>query len=115
MLKLRVHDLMHRKALITRESAEAVKEALSTAFKTSDEVALDFADIDAMTPSFVDELVGSVDKALRSAPKRNARLVFLNVPTRLSAKFAAIGRAHRAEMFEPTSGEWEIRKSLPVD
>jgi|ERR1019366_3681799 hypothetical protein len=115
MITLKVHDLMHRRALITRESAAAIKEAIANAFGSSDEVTLDFSSIDAVTPSFMDELIGSVDDAVRRVSRQNARLVFLNVPTRLSAKFAAIGRAHRAQMFEPASGEWEIRKSIPVD
>ncbi len=115
MVTLKVHDIMNRRALVTRESAEAIKAAISSAFQSTNEIALDFSEIDAVTPSFVDELVGSIDKVVRRAQGQNARLVFLNVPTRLSAKFAAIGRAHRAEMFEPASGEWEIRKSIAVD
>jgi hypothetical protein len=106
---------MRRKALVTRESAQAIKSAISSAFESTNEIALDFAEIDAVTPSFIDELVGSIDNAVRRAQGQDARLVFLNVPTRLSAKFAAIGRAHRADMFEPASGEWQIRKSMTVD
>jgi hypothetical protein len=85
MVTVKVHDLMHRRALITRESAEAIKVAIASAFERNNEVALDFSEIDAITPSFVDELVGSIDEAIRGAHGRNARLIFLNVPTRLSA------------------------------
>jgi hypothetical protein len=106
---------MRRKALVTRESAHAIKSAISSALEEANEIALDFSEIDAVTPSFIDELVGSIDTAVGRARGQDARLVFLNVPTRLSAKFAAIGRAHRAEMFEPASGEWRIRKSTTVD
>lgn len=110
MKSVKVHDLLQRRALITRESAGAIREALLNAVATHDDVALDFSEIDAVTPSFIDEILGFIDDASLQNPGRNLRVAFLNAPTRLSSKFAAIGKAHGTRMEEGTSGAWELVK-----
>ena len=113
MKSLDVFDLMHKRALVTRESARAVGNALATAVTAArGEVVLDFSGIDAVTPSFVDEALGSIGEMLAGSDTSQLRLVFLNVPTRLSAKFAAVGRARGLEISESESGAWIITRSL---
>jgi len=48
---------LQRKILVTRESASAVREAIESSISAEGEVALDFSGIDAVTPSFVDEIL----------------------------------------------------------
>lgn len=75
---------------------------------------LDFAGVDAVTPSFVDELLELIDKAVG---KRNTDLgthldVFIvNPPTRLSSKFSAVGRARGYEVSESTHGRWLMARA----
>ena len=109
MAILRVHDLFPKRALVTRDSGRTIAKAFAEGFGSGDtEATIDFAGIEAVTPSFVDEMLGVLlgEQCLRqSAP---VRLVFANVPTRLSAKFAAIGRARAVRIEEEREGTWVI-------
>jgi hypothetical protein len=109
LISLRVYDVVRKRALVTRESARAIGEALATALISADgDVVLDFSGIDAVTPSFVDEALSSIEQMLGESRRKRLRVVFLNPPTRLSAKFAAVGRARGLEMKESDSGVWTI-------
>ncbi len=108
MKEIKVYDLLQRRALITRESAHVIEKVMIPSIADQGEVLLDFSGVDAVTPSFVDEILGIVSKAVNESPERQIRVVFLNSPTRLSAKFAAVGRGHGAHIVESDSGVWEI-------
>ena len=113
MLSVTVYDLVRKRALVTRQSAAVIGEALAAALAADgDEVVLDFSGIDAVTPSFVDEALSSIEGLLRGDVRGQLRVVFLNSPTRLSAKFAAIARARGLEIRESDSGSWTITGSL---
>jgi hypothetical protein len=110
---LKLYELLKRRALITRESADTIREAVTASIGSNGEVTLDFSGVDAVTPSFVDEVLGIIDDASDQTGRTALRVVFLNAPTRLSAKFAAIGRGHGARMIEADSGSWEITRQTP--
>ena len=113
MRTLRIHDLVRKRALVTRESARPIAEALSQANGTDNEdVTLDFAGVDAVTPSFVDEVLAVFETTLRRTSRSSFRLLVVNSPTRLSAKFSAVARARGLEIAESSSGAWTI--SRPV-
>lgn len=108
MVTFNVFDLFRKRALITRESAQELGRALKPLVKPHEaELILDFAGVDAVTPSFVDEVL-FVTKDLLDPREHKPRVVFRHPPTRLSAKFAAIARAHEAEIAETEDGEWII-------
>ena len=107
MTVLRVHDVFQQRALVTRDSARKLAKALAGEPGDEDAVA-DFAGIEAVTPSFVDELLGSVLREWAGRELTPRRLVFTNVPTRLSLKFAAIGRARSIRIEEEREGTWVI-------
>jgi hypothetical protein len=111
-MSLSVYDLVHKRALVTRQTARAVGVALTTALprEAGGEVVLDFSGVEAVTPSFVDEALGSIEEMLRSSDGNQLRLVFVNLPTRLSAKFAAVGRARGLDISESDSGAWIITR-----
>jgi len=106
--EIKVFDLLQRRALITRESAHVIEEAMRPSIADHGEVVLDFSGVDAVTPSFVDEILGIIGKAVSERPERQIRVVFLNSPTRLSTKFAAVGRGHGAQIVESNLGVWEM-------
>ena len=73
------------------------------------EVFLVFKGVHAVTPSFVNELLSVLDELTVRTTTTGTRLItFLNPPTRLSAKFAAIARAHELGITEVDNGAWAI-------
>lgn len=94
---------------MTRESARLIHDALSAAnIATAGEVALDFWGIEAVTPSFVDEVLAVIENTLRDTERSKVRIHFLNSPTRLSAKFSAVARARGVQISESENGSWTI-------
>src|SRR5713226_140537 len=113
METVRIYDLVRRRALVTRDSARLIQRAMAAAFaRQPGEVALDFSGVEAVTPSFVDEVLTVLDEILGAAERKNFRVLFLNPPTRLSAKFAAVGRGHRVRMKESEPGSWTITEEV---
>lgn len=106
---IRLFDLLQKKALVTRESARSLQSQFDGTKASNGllDIALDFQGIEAVTPSFVDEILGVVmDAAARGAAK-SLRVAFIHPPTRLSSKFSAIARA-RGVMIEEIDGTWSI-------
>jgi hypothetical protein len=108
MSTIELFQLLQRKVLVTRESASAVRDAIESAIRADGEVTMDFRGIDAVTPSFVDEILGMIDDARTSSSRREVRVVFAHAPTPLSTKFLAIGRRHGATISQSGSDVWEI-------
>src|SRR3972149_1615403 len=93
-IQVRVFDLFKKRALVTRESARAFQSVLQPLFREGkSEFVLDFAGVEAVTPSFVDELIGLVEESLSNKQQQQVRILFLHAPPRLSEKFAAVARA----------------------
>lgn len=108
MTEVRVHDLIRKKALITRESAEPIRRALADIdLNSTTQIVLNFSGIEAVTPSFVDELLGIFEGALHLVQLRQIEMLLLNPPTRLSSKFFAVARAHGLEIRE-TDASWRV-------
>ena len=109
MITLKVHQLLQKRALVTRDSAKPIGEALASAEpETAREVTLDFSGVDAMTPSFMDEVLGILENTLSRARNGEMRLLLVNPPTRLSAKFSAVARAHGFLIRESDGGAWIV-------
>lgn len=105
---IKVAELLKRKILVTRESAAILRQQIESAIRTESEVILDFEGIEAVTPSFVDEIMGMIDDARAAAVQSIARATFRHTPTALSEKFVAIGRRHGAEISQSKGNTWEI-------
>ena len=110
MITLKVYDLTRKRALITRASAAKLGDALVKSWDGG-QLTVDFAGIDAITPSFVDEILAVVENMLRGEGRIESAVVFLHPPTRLSKKFAAVGRAHRLNVTESEDGAWIVATS----
>jgi hypothetical protein len=106
---MRVFDLLPRRVLVTRESARSIAVPLALALERGQgEIALDFSGIEAVTPSFVDEVLNVVDESRGSGDRASLRVRLLNPPTRLSRKFSAVGRGHGLRISESADGAWTI-------
>jgi hypothetical protein len=114
MATIKIYDLLRKRALVTRESARAIKDLLVAPLDPNGgALALDFSGIEAVTPSFVDEIITVLGEAA-SVGRKGLRVVFLNPPTRLSGKFLAIARRHGLHMVESLPGTWTITKDAPA-
>ena len=104
---IRVHDVIPLKAIVTRAAARRLAGQLAEVTKGTDVVVLDFAGVDAVTPSFVDELIGVLTEAsVIGVPDSSVQ--FWNAPTRLSEKYRAIGRGRGIDVREIDGNRWVI-------
>lgn len=109
-MSVNIYGLVKRRAIVTREAARAIAAAIGDMALPGDQaLVLDFEGVEAVSPSFVDELLASLADLEPQGP-RTVR--FRRPPTRLSAKFEAIGRARQMDISEG-DGEWVI--TLPIE
>lgn len=109
---LMIHNLLPSRALVSRESARALQPPLMACAGLEEKLTIDFEGIDALTPSFVDELLKVLRFTLKDTGSGKLQVSFANMPTRLSSKFAAIARAHDLKITEVSPGSWLIEGSL---
>lgn len=105
---MKIFDLFHRQVLVARESARSVGSFLQNSEWKNDGVVLDFDGIEAVTPSFVDELLGVLEK--RRGTEKPFKATFINIPARLSPKYEAIARGRTMSILEVNPGHWVITK-----
>lgn len=105
MKSIFVYAELQRKALVTRDSARELETRLRGVLGSGGDsrITVDFERVDAVTPSFIDELLLVIEAIVTDS---GTELVFSHPPTRLSAKFAAIARAHAATLEERPDGSW---------
>ena len=54
---MKVFDILQKHVLVTRESAQGLRASLDDLLSNENDPSLDFTGIEAVTPSFVDELL----------------------------------------------------------
>lgn len=105
----------YQRALVTRQSARSLVTRLADAVARSDtEIQLDFKGIEAVTPSFMDELLETIDESLKGASigtKTRFVVVIKNPPTRLSTKFSAIGKGRGYDISLTGDDGWLMTRS----
>ena len=112
---VQVYQLLKKRVLVTRESARAIQSELAHALtNTNGEVYLDFRGVEGLTPSFLDEMLIVIEESMPESPRGPLRLRLHNPPTRLSSKFAAVGRAHRLSIAQSDDGSWIISRNLEM-
>ena len=104
---VRVHPLFKRRALVTRASTDLLRDAIAEAAGNGNRVALDLTGIDAITPSFIDQVLQIVEGCLGQESDR-IEVLMLNPPSGLSSRLEAIGRAHHSVVTEDEKGNWII-------
>jgi len=106
-----IYDLVGKRVLVTRQSARTIDPMLAIAVAEDEgEVVLDFSGVDGITPSFLDEILAIIEKHLRASQEGKFRVIVANPPTRLSAKFSAVGRGRGLSIGESERGAWIITK-----
>ena len=104
---LKIYPLFKRRALVTRESTDVLRDAIAAATGNGTRVALDLTGIDAITPSFIDQVLQVVEGCLTRESDR-IEVLMLNPPSGLSSRLEAIARAHRSIATEDEEGNWII-------
>ena len=106
-----VYPLYKRRALVTRESAGALRAVIRKA-GSGGPVALDLSGIRAITPSFIDQMLLIVEESLGEDSNR-LDVLLLNPPPGMDSKLQPIGRAHHVSVAEDAKGNWTIRGTFP--
>jgi STAS-like domain of unknown function (DUF4325) len=112
MAQVLIHELFRKRALVTRESARSTRSVLMNAASQGDlEIIVDFGGVDAVTPSFLDELLRVVQD-VRGQVQQLKRVRLVNVPVRVSPGYVEIGRSHGTAISEAapnaSSTTWEV-------
>jgi hypothetical protein len=77
----------------------------------NDEVSIDFAGLDGMGPSCVDEMLIVLEATLATNGIPGLRAIRIaNPPTRLSSKFEAVARGHSRTVQALPDGSWLFTK-----
>ena len=109
MGSLNIFDLVGRRVLVTRSSARALAPDLADALVgVGGEVTLDFAGVDGLTPSFLDEILSVLEEIALASGGVRLRIEVTNSPTQLSSKFAAVSRGHGLVASELGDRTWII-------
>ncbi len=109
MAAVRIHDILSSRVLVTRSSARELEQAIRDAVHLGGEqLEIDFLDVDGITPSFLDEVITVLERVLGEIKENQPQIIVVNPPTRLSAKFAAVGRSHSLEIVERGPHRWEL-------
>jgi hypothetical protein len=112
MRTLKIFDLIGKRVLVTRDSARSIRRELALALDEGNgEVVLDFAGVDGLTPSFLDETLSVVEECIQNTGQHQLRLIITHPPTQLSSKFAAVGRGHGLVIEESEAEAWTISRS----
>ncbi|MDP3062285.1 MAG: hypothetical protein Q8O40_03575 [Chloroflexota bacterium] len=113
MKALKLYDFLGKRALVTRESARAIGPVIAAAIAEGrGRIELDFFGVDAITPSFLDEVLAMIDQQLSTMKEGMFDVIVLSPPTRLSSKFEAVGRSYGLTVSALEGGSWRITKGL---
>lgn len=113
MPTLMVLELLKDRVLVSRESARLLEAPLTLLLKSVGDVTVDFAGVEGMAPSFLDELFTLFESVVsRDETRTSWRLRMANPPARLSSKFEAVARGHALSVVTLPDGAWLL---TPVD
>ncbi len=101
---LRIHELLKKRVLVTRERARTMQAQLDQALTEGQgEITLDLRNVEGIAPSFLDETLAMIEE---SAHGMSTHVTILNPPTDLSSKFIAVGRGRELSVEESEDGAW---------
>ncbi|MEX0692734.1 MAG: hypothetical protein WD934_06580 [Gemmatimonadales bacterium] len=101
-----------QRALVTREAARRAVSTLLADQAVLSSIDLDFSGVEAVSPSFVDELLSK----LFPAGEHLERVVrFVSPPRRLPNQILAIGRGRKLRIVESPTGDWVVSRVATTD
>ena len=111
MNTIELYKIFNKRVLVTRQSARSIASDIEDALGGGGKIVLDFTDVAGVTPSFMDETLSVIEERSKAQNGAALSIIVENSPTKLSSKFAAIGRAHGLDMRESEGKTWIITKS----
>ena len=110
MSAIKVHDILKMRVLVARGTARRLDEHIAESIEQDPRVlTLDLAGIDGIAPSFMDEVLVSIERIRQAqADSEGLTVVVQNPPTHLSSKFEAVGRGHGLSIMRGDDGAWII-------
>ena len=107
MQRIYISHSLQKRLLLTRESAHALHDEVCSALREGDGwLLLDFAGVEGVSPSFLDELLQVVRQAAGEEAWPFLIIRLANPPTPLSSKFEAVGRGHKRVVRQSDEGDW---------
>ncbi len=115
MHRLRVSSILKDAILVSRESARQLEDPLRTIMENArtpgnasgtTPVAVDFAGVEGIAPSFLDELLSIFESLVGTDGDGEKCLIVANPPMRLSLKFEAVARGHAMSVRALPDGSW---------
>ena len=104
-----MYQLLKRRVLVTRQTARDIQARVTEAVREGDgDIVLDFEGVEGITPSFLDETLSIVEESVHESGDGRIRMTMVHPPTRLSSKFAAVGRGHGLSIAQSEDGAWII-------
>ena len=108
---VKIHDLVQKRVLVTRDSARTIQRDLAAAMAQGDgALELDLEDIGGLTPSFFDETLTIIEENAAQNDGDQFHVTVKNPPTRLSSKYEAVCRAHGLVIQQSDFGSWVISR-----
>ena len=112
MIDISIHELSGKSSLLTRRTAEQIlNKVTATQIDPDSPIVIDFKNVVAVSPSFLDQFLGSLKLKISTCYSNSIVLRFLQVPTHASEKFAAVGRSHKMVLHETSDSEWFLVES----
>ncbi len=108
MKTVQVYKLLERKALVTRGTARSLQANVADAMSGQGQVVLDFSGVEALAPSFFDEILAVVEECARTNDAE-PRVTIQNAPGNLSSGTRAVVRVHDMTL-EESNGAWNLSK-----
>ena len=105
-----VYEITQSRALVTRAGAIEFAEHLRSESDAAP-LTLDLTSIQALAPSFFDELLGRITELSEG---RVHTITIKNAPRPLAEKDRAVARGRGAQIREVGEAEWEIRLPTPA-
>lgn len=86
--------------LVSRESAHEIGRLLDASLGQAGTVILDFEGVEGTTLSFVDEIFGLIDRALRASARRSDSVLIKNLPAPGLSPLPALAHRHGLDVNE---------------
>lgn len=111
MTRVSVSEVLGQRALVTREAARRLLDRVAALPESLDDtmLELDFQGIEALSPSFLDELIGACVEWAHSRP---ATVRLLAPPERLLERFRAIAVGRGVSVTSDIIG-WQLNLAAP--
>ena len=102
-----LYSIFNQRALVTRESTNVLKDDVCVAARDGEPLALNLSGIQAMAPSFLDQLLLMMEESLPAgAPP--VKLLMLNSPPGFRDRMESIGRYHHLKVLSDHQGDWLV-------